>query len=757
MPRLSGIFVLIVAALLNFSAVLAQEGDPDWRSIAGQAERIVQREDSTLFTLTKLRNEMIVWRDKFASEKELNAGRLQTVDAQIAALGPLPEDGEANELTTRRSELNKQREELFAPAALAHEAFAQADGLLREVDAKIRSKNTQALTTRNPTPLNPVYWGSAFSNLGSGLTDIFSDIGSSTRTATSSTRAQGLLPLSLVFALAGLWLLLRGRRSTDRWAGDVMIARSDWLPLQSFGISVIGLFLPLAGLCLVAWSILRLNVVGDAMETFIVALALAGLIILVARWLTLRFFPKFEEQGPLQYDVAVRDQLRRLSFLLGLGLAAIVIIESVMSLTDAEAVSVGVLLLPVDVLMAFVLFRFGKLLRTAPLSARATPGAGRTRRFVGLLAMGVAIATPLLTAAGYSAASKALFAPSVLTLALLALVMLLQRLVATGWSLRLGQGENEHGPLAPVLIAAALFVVALPILALIWGAQVSDLSEWWSKFQTGFTFGNTTLSPTDFITFVIIFVVGYLLTRFIQGMLRGSVLPRTRLDLGGQNAIVAGVGYVGIILSAVVAITSAGIDLSNLAIVAGALSVGIGFGLQNIVSNFVSGIILLIERPVSEGDWIEVNGQMGYVKKISVRSTQIETFDRTDVIVPNADLVSGQVTNWTRGNSVGRLIIPVGVAYGTDVDKVMDILKDIAMSHPMVLHNPMPSVIFQNFGASSLDFEIRAILRDVNFMLSVKSEINLEISRRFDEAGIEIPFPQQDVWLRTPIAQGDTE
>jgi small-conductance mechanosensitive channel len=216
-------------------------------------------------------------------------------------------------------------------------------------------------------------------------------------------------------------------------------------------------------------------------------------------------------------------------------------------------------------------------------------------------------------------------------------------------------------------------------------------------------------------------------------------MARGRVDTGVRNSIRTVVGYAGLAFAGLIAVSSAGIDLSSFALVAGGLSLGIGFGLQNVVSNFVSGLILLAERPFKAGDWIVAGDVSGTVKKISVRATEIETFQRQSVILPNSQLINNAVGNWTHRNKLGRVDIKVGVAYGADVKRAHAVLLDIARNHPLVLKNPEPFVLFSNFGPAALEFEIRVFLADVLNGNAVQNDIRFAVLDAFDAEGIDIP------------------
>ncbi len=186
------------------------------------------------------------------------------------------------------------------------------------------------------------------------------------------------------------------------------------------------------------------------------------------------------------------------------------------------------------------------------------------------------------------------------------------------------------------------------------------------------------------------------------------------MDRGIANSIHTAIGYAGFLIALLVAISYGGLDITNIAIVAGALSVGIGFGLQSIVNNFVSGLILLVERPIKVGDWVSVKGQEGFVRRIAVRSTEIETPDRASIIVPNSDLITSSVTNFTHRNALGRVVVKVGVAYKEDPERVREILQKVASECTFLMQHPPPWVGFDNFGANALEFSVIGIILDFN-------------------------------------------
>jgi potassium-dependent mechanosensitive channel len=288
----------------------------------------------------------------------------------------------------------------------------------------------------------------------------------------------------------------------------------------------------------------------------------------------------------------------------------------------------------------------------------------------------------------------------------------------------------------------AIFVVAATAVLEPWGVQSQDMFRTLRAAYFGFAFGGVTLSLSSLITATVVLVLALFATRIIQNWLRSRLLPQTRLDPGVGNSISTIFGYVGALVAVLLAGAEIGLDMQKLALVAGGLSVGIGFGLQTIANNFVSGLILLWERGIRVGDWVVVGGEQGFVRRINARSTEIETFDRATLIVPNSMLVTGVVKNWVLSDRVGRIIITINVAYESDVEAVRDLLIAAAKAQDLVLAIPAPTVVFSEFDDWALKFTLVCFVDDIETADRTKSDINFDILRRMREADIRIPYPQ---------------
>lgn len=287
----------------------------------------------------------------------------------------------------------------------------------------------------------------------------------------------------------------------------------------------------------------------------------------------------------------------------------------------------------------------------------------------------------------------------------------------------------------------------------LWGVPTEVLRTIVYKLFTGFTVGGMRISLLSIILGLIVFFVLITLVKSLRPKIENNMLARMDMDEGTRHSLASGFSSVGYVASGLLAIVIMGGNLTSLALVAGALSVGIGLGLQNVVNNFVSGIILLFERPVKVGDWVVINGEEGRIKQINIRSTEVETFRKSSLIIPNANLLSTTVTNLTHGNNWSRQSVSVGVAYGSDTEKVKRILLECAAGHKRVLRKPEPYVLFKDFGASSLDFELRCYTNDIWTGWNIPSDLRYEINRRFNEEGIEIPFNQLVVHTGSSVAE----
>jgi potassium efflux system protein len=311
-----------------------------------------------------------------------------------------------------------------------------------------------------------------------------------------------------------------------------------------------------------------------------------------------------------------------------------------------------------------------------------------------------------------------------------------------------GSGLGLAGALLSAFVRVLLTALAFVVIIGPWEVSTADLFDTVRNIPFGFKIGEIHLSFQALLAAMVVLVLLLILTRVVQRWLEAELLPRTRIEPSLQLSIVTIFGYLGAITAITVSLNGLGFDLQKIALIAGALSVGIGFGLQSIVSNFVSGLILLTERPIRVGDSIVVKGEEGWVRRVRVRATEIETFDRASVIIPNSELITGVVKNWTRANTLGRIVVKVGVGYDSDPDQVRDILMEIAKSHPQIVQSPAPGAFLLGFGESALEFELRCVVADVEKGLAVRSDLHYAIIRKFRAAGIEIPYPQRELRWR---------
>ncbi|MEL7463726.1 MAG: mechanosensitive ion channel domain-containing protein [Pseudomonadota bacterium] len=755
------LFAALAALLFLFAGAAAQTPEATWSLWdleAERAEAALARGAASSDALEQSRARLLAQIDAariIAADAAEETRRLQ---AELDALGPPPEVGEeAADAAALRADLTQALAQARAREGRAERVVTRAENLRTRLAGLDQERFLSRIETLGPSPALPETWASSFAFIGATLNRIDGEVAAELNSPSMRKMAMQRLPLALVAVVAALFIafgvrlfavgaLLRRAQTADRRQRRLI-----------FGVGAAALRLTMlaAASALLFYGLSSTGLFGALGEATLTALARAVLTIIIAYAIAASLFsPKAAGLRPYDLDDGAARRGFAMAMLLGVSAALHVLVEQVGVAAKAPPAATAPISFVSIVLGGFALFQTAQIAR--PFVNRAVDGpdiaiGAQMLRFLRRTCVVVAVLAPLLALIGYDFAARYILFPTIYSLAALLVVAMVYFVIREAVENYLADQKKEGEDrlrLIPILAGFLLFCASVPMLALIWGASWADISLAYDRLVAGFRIGDVALSPMDFVTFALVFVIGYTLTRAAQRLLKNSVLPKTGMSVGGADALTSGIGYVGIFIAAIAAITAAGLDLSNLAIVAGALSVGIGFGLQNIVNNFVSGVILLVERPINVGDWIEVGGVHGTVKKVNVRSTEIETFDRASYIIPNSDLISGAVTNYTHGNTVGRAIVPVGVAYGTDTRLVQRILLEAASEHPMVLTSPAPAAYFQGFGADSLDFELRAYLRDVNWVLSVKSDLNFAIEEKLRAADVEIPFAQRDINIR---------
>ena len=780
----SRLLFLLLLALSVFIADAAAQEDRDAliRQATGALEDIrADIERDRIIDQAAIEAEIRAYRDASRDRLDPVRAEIARAEADSATLGPPPktdEPPETESLRAQRAALNERLARLRSQEIQITANIAQATELLARLSAmRVRTIYDRVLS-RGPSLIAPPLWREGAA-AGAGVGGKVAVYFGAWRAEKERTGGLGLA-LAIIAASLALLVLLFG--PVNRWISRSFSSRVEkYEPSPSRRIVVAGLkMLAQAGPGIVGglgvFEALRIQglIVGNGEDVaraawfgLVAILLVNGFVsgLFAARNPKWRIAPMRAEQGRRAgaYVVAIvsifsiKTVIAEIAATAGASPAIDRLIDG------SSAVAIGVLLF---------LLCAGSLWRQEPKEApdRAEPPrdqkgqpadengfAWRTIRRLGRLVAVLTIAAPL---AGYIDFADFVTSRLYFLAIILAVAWFLRALLreAAAWSerrLRGAQAPDKATTGADLFWIHAtidiIFILALaPAGLILAGFHWSFVRDFVVEAFLGLRIGGVELPSLASIFIAIgVFIGGLALTRLVQRGLEHGPFKHSRIDPGVQDSLTTLIGYGGLVLSLLAGVIALGVNLANLALIAGALSVGIGFGLQSIVNNFVSGLILLFERPIKVGDWVVTASGEGTVKKISVRSTEIETFDRASIIVPNSELISQTVTNWTHKNKIGRVAVAVGVSYGSDPEKVREVLLKCARDHPLVVRYPEPFVVWKDFGASSLDFEIRCYLRDISEGLGVRTDLRFAIFKAFKEAGIEIPFPQSDLHIKS--------
>ncbi|MBX9761114.1 MAG: DUF3772 domain-containing protein [Beijerinckiaceae bacterium] len=777
--------MLCAAALIAFAAVGAQAQTPvpnpqqaldGVRASLDRIEKTLERPDLSDSTLQSLRAEIEPLSATSADILKALEPRLESARARLEQLGkPAPDKPaqdaatpESAQAATERAEQQKIYDELDAMVKRARLHVVQSEQISATIVNRRRAIFQQELFARSASLLSPRLWYNAIGEFPDDLRAM-GVVGGSWASLVSSRLTGAALQSWLAVnaaLLAGVALLLFAAR---RIMGRPK-SLAEPTPLQktsgALWVAVVTATVPIIA-ALAFIEIARFyDLINPRLEPLVAALFEAvrriAIVVGAARGLLAIDRPQWRL---LDLETPTAERLARLVFTVAVIVSVMKIFEAMNDLV-AASVSVSVVMRglgAVAVAIAMGSTLYGILAREDEEEAAYGPRITGERDWYSVwrVMSWSAIVTILIACAiGYVALASFVVDQVVWVtfvgtggfmlhaLAVQAIERSMQPGSVAGRAAMNTIGLNRdslrqiatllQGALALVMSIAGAMLVLAP-----WGVESDDMLGTLRTAFFGFKVGDITISLAGILIAIFLFGGGVLFTRVLQEWLEDKYLPTTRLDIGLRNSIRTSIGYVGFFLAAAVSLSYMGLSFDRLAIVAGALSVGIGFGLQSIVGNFVSGLILLWERAIRVGDLIAVGEDQGHVRRINVRSTEIETADRLTLIVPNMNLVTGVVKNWVRSDRVSRVRVPVSLALGASPDAVKTLLISVANEHTLVLDQPEPSVQFVAMTDNALRFDLLCFAADVEKAGRVKSDLNFAIFARLQEAGIGLS-PQVD-------------